>query len=55
MLLYTDKNYKDVLNNMELAGKITASKPYAKRKKWKGEKTFADDILVTFPPKQAKI
>jgi three-Cys-motif partner protein len=54
MLPYTDKNYKDTLNKMELAGKITASKPYDKRKMRKGEKTFADDILVTFPPKQAR-
>jgi hypothetical protein len=52
MLPYTDKNYKDVLNKMELAGKITASKPYDKRQTRNGEKTFADDILVTFPPKK---
>jgi three-Cys-motif partner protein len=51
MLPYTDKNYKDVLNKMELAGKITASKPYDKRRMYRGEKTFADDILVTFPKK----
>jgi hypothetical protein len=54
MLPYTDKNYKDTLNKMELAGKITASKPYDLRPSRKGEKTFADDILVTFPPKKAK-
>jgi hypothetical protein len=54
MLPYSDKNYKDVLNNMELGGRITASKPYDKRPKRNGEKTFADDILVTFPPKKAK-
>lgn len=54
MLPYTDRNYKDVLNQMELAAKITASKPYASRRMHKGEKTFADDILVTFPPKRSK-
>ena len=53
MLPYTDKNYKDVLNQMELTGKITASKPYASRRMYKGEKTFADDIMVTFPPKRS--
>jgi three-Cys-motif partner protein len=53
MLPFTDKNYKDVLNQMELAGKIIASKPYDKRPKRNGDKTFADDILVTFPPKKA--
>jgi hypothetical protein len=54
LLPYSDKNYKDVLNKMELAGKITASKPYDQRKMYKGEKTFADGILVTFPPKKDK-
>jgi three-Cys-motif partner protein len=53
MLPYTYKNYKETLNNMELAGNITASKPYDLRPSRKGEKTFADDILVTFPPKKA--
>jgi three-Cys-motif partner protein len=54
MLPFTDKNYKDVLNKMELTGKITASKPYDKRPNRNGEKTFADNILVTFPSKKAK-
>jgi len=54
MMPYTDKNYKDVLNKMELGGRITASKPYDKRPKRNGEKTFADDVLVTFPPKKGK-
>ncbi len=54
MLPYTDNNYKDVLNKMELDGKIIASKPYDKRRTRLGEKTFADEILVTFPPKQTK-
>ena len=53
ILKFTDKNYKDTLNQLELAGKITASRPYALRKKQNGEKTFADNIMVTFPPKQA--
>ena len=52
MLPYTDKNYKSVLNQMELAGKIFASKPYSERPNRNGEKTFADHILVTFPSKR---
>jgi hypothetical protein len=48
MLPYTDKNYKSVLNSMELSGDISADKPYDKRRMYKGEKTFADETLVTF-------
>lgn len=52
LLPYTHASYKHVLNRMEQAGRITASKPYASRKMYKGEKSFADDILVTFPPRR---
>lgn len=52
MLPYTDKNYKDVLNQMELDDKIIASKPYASRPMRNREKTFGDDITVTFLPKR---
>lgn len=46
---YVSKNYKDVLLRMEKAGTITTDKPYAGRRKLKGEYTFADDVIVTFP------
>ncbi|MGO8901511.1 MAG: three-Cys-motif partner protein TcmP [Isosphaeraceae bacterium] len=51
---YIDKNYKDILTKMELAGKIQADPPHTKRRKIKGEITFADTVRVTFPPKQAQ-
>jgi three-Cys-motif partner protein len=54
ILRFTDKNYKDTLNKLELGGKITAGKPYALRPTRNGEKTFADDIMVTFLSKQAR-
>jgi three-Cys-motif partner protein len=48
---YIKKNYKSVLASMELAGKIKANPPHSKRKKVKGEVTFADSVEVTFPKK----
>jgi len=51
---YIDKNYKDILSKMELAGKIQADPPHTKRRKIKGEITFADTVRVTFPPKQVQ-
>jgi len=36
---------------MELDGKIQADPPHTKRKKIKGEVTFADGVKVTFPTK----
>lgn len=45
---YIDKNYKDVLTKMELAGKIKATPSHADRRK----NTFADHVKVTFPKKK---
>lgn len=45
---FVEKNYKDALNMLDGAKKITTSKPNRR----KG--TFADDIVVTFPPKEKK-
>lgn len=42
---FVEKNYKDALNALDAAKKITTSKPSRR----KG--TFADDIVVTFPKK----
>ena len=39
---------------MELAGKIKADPPHNKRRKVKGEITFADSVEVTFPKKKKK-
>jgi three-Cys-motif partner protein len=46
---YIKRNYKAILNEMEKSGKITSDPPVEKRRKYKGEMTFADDVLVTFP------
>lgn len=45
---YIRKNYKEVLSKMELAGTIVADPPKEKRRKLKGEVTFADRVKVTF-------
>jgi three-Cys-motif partner protein len=49
---YIEKNYKDVLKQLEAQSKITADPPATKRRKRKGEITFGDNVMVTFPPKQ---
>lgn len=49
---YISKNYKDVLEKMELDGKISADPPYAKRRMIKGKKSFADTVMVLFPGKE---
>jgi three-Cys-motif partner protein len=48
---YIEKNYKDVLANLEIEGKIRAEPPASTRPKRKGKVTFADKVKVTFPPK----
>jgi three-Cys-motif partner protein len=46
---YIDKNYKDVLTKMEIAGKIVAEPAYSSRPKRKGEITCAGRTVFTFP------
>jgi three-Cys-motif partner protein len=46
---YIKTNYKKVLIQMEAANKIKADPPAEKRLKKKGEVTFADSVVVTFP------
>jgi hypothetical protein len=48
------RNYKRVLGEMEAAGRITAEPPAAKRRRRAGERTFGDDVKVTFPVKATK-
>jgi three-Cys-motif partner protein len=43
---FVEKNYKDALNVLDAAKKITTSKPNRRKE------TFADDIVVTFPKKE---
>ena len=49
---YIEKNYKSVLNSLETQCEILADPPASKRRKNKGEVTFADSVKVTFPAKQ---
>lgn len=49
---YISKNYKAALNHLEAQSKITAEPPANKRRKNKGEITFANNVKVTFPAKQ---
>jgi three-Cys-motif partner protein len=48
---YILKNYKHALRELETQGKITAAPPAEKRQKRNGEVTFADHVVVTFPPR----
>ncbi len=48
---YIKTNYKEALKKLESQGKITVDPPSSKRRKNKGQTTFADHIKVTFPPK----
>src|SRR6266568_2851494 len=48
---YIEKNYKDVLRNLEAAGKIIADKPATERRKYRGEVTVKN-VLFTFPRKK---
>jgi three-Cys-motif partner protein len=51
---YISKNYKTALGNLEAQNKIIADPPANKRRKMKGEITFADLVKVRFPAKQSK-
>jgi three-Cys-motif partner protein len=46
---YLKTNYKKVLIKMEASNKIMVNPPADRRRKTKGELTFADSVVVTFP------
>jgi three-Cys-motif partner protein len=48
---YISKNYKDALRKLEQQGKIIVDPPASKRRKYKGEITFGEQVRVTFLPK----
>ncbi|MDQ2096627.1 MAG: three-Cys-motif partner protein TcmP [Tychonema bourrellyi B0820] len=48
---YISKNYKEALRKLEQQGKIIVDPPASKRKKYKGEITFGEQVKVTFLPK----
>ena len=49
---YIKSNYKRILAKLEAEGKIQATPPANKRRKIRGEVTFADTVVVTFPPRR---
>jgi three-Cys-motif partner protein len=49
---YIRRNYKRALANLEAAGKVTVNPSADKRPKKKGEVTFAEHVMVTFPNKK---
>lgn len=50
---YIIENYKEVLRLLEAKGKIVCSPTAEERPKRKGKVTFADSVMVTFPPKRS--
>jgi GMT-like wHTH domain len=46
---YVKANYKKALKNLEAAGKVETEPPAAERPKRRGEVTFADGVVVSFP------
>ena len=46
---YIKRNYKSALIKLEMERKIVVAPSVNKRKKYKGEISFADGVLVTFP------
>ena len=49
---FVKSNYKDVLAKLEDEGKIQADPPANERRVIKGEVTFADTVVVTFPSRR---
>ncbi len=49
---FVARNYKDVLIQLESDGRILADPPASDRRKRQGIVTFADDTVVTLPPKE---
>ena len=49
---YIEKNYKDILTNLEIKEKIQADPLASKRQKRRGKVTFGPNIKVTFPTKE---
>lgn len=50
---FIERNYKAVLGQMEVQGKIVANPPAQSRPMRKGERTFSEKTMVTFPSRAA--
>lgn len=46
---YISRNYKKVLSDMEALGQIAADPPAEKRRMVKGERSFGDNVVISFP------
>ncbi|MBA4132023.1 MAG: hypothetical protein C0519_11425 [Hyphomicrobium sp.] len=51
---FVNKNWRDVLSELEQEGKITCKPPRLERKVQKGEVTFGENTVVTFPAEEKK-
>ena len=49
---YVERNYKDILTNLEIEGKIQAEPPASNRPKRDGKVTFGPKVKVTFPTRE---
>jgi len=49
---YIIENYKDALRHLEAEGKVACNPPAKERPKRRGKVTFADHVMVTFPPRR---
>jgi hypothetical protein len=52
--LFVEKNWRDVLSGLEIDGRIACVKPRHLRRVQKGEVTFSENTVVTFPAKETK-
>jgi three-Cys-motif partner protein len=52
--LFVDRNWRDVLSELETEGEVTCVPPRKERKVQKGEVTFGENTVVTFPQKGKK-
>lgn len=51
---WVKRDYKQALSRMEEEGHLRAKPPRGQRRLRNGEPTFADDVVVTFPPRKEK-
>jgi len=49
---YIERNYKDILNELERSGRILGNPPHSKRRKVRGETTCGNDVRFTFPGRE---
>jgi hypothetical protein len=51
--LYLERNYKDAITRLELAGQIEAAPPAAARRQRGGRVTCGPNVMLTFPSRKA--